>query len=135
MSATQGQNESESSDEEKSTQGYPSLQGGSITKSGHTKGPSDQGSPDARNEDGTSDVMFDITIDRKSVTLKDLPQFGGQEAVAYGNVTMPGKLYGVKGNFQSFIESKLVDDYNITKLWTGWLKQVVLNTVISKEEI
>lgn len=135
MSATQGQNESESSDEEKSTQGYPSLQGGSVTKSGHTKGPSDQGSPDESNQDGTSDVKFDITIDRKSVTLKDLPQFGGQEAVAYGNVTMPGKLYGVKGNIQSFIESKLVDDYNITKLWTGWLKQVVLKTVISKEEI
>jgi hypothetical protein len=119
MSATQGPYESKSSEEEKSIEGYASLQGGSVIKSGHSKGPSDGGSPD----ENTSDVKFDITIDRKGVTLKDLPQFGGQDAVAYGNVTMPAKLYGVKGNIQSFIESKLVDDWNITKLWTGWLKQ------------
>jgi hypothetical protein len=131
MSATQGPYESKSLEEEKSIEGYASLQGGSVIKSGHSKGPSDGGSPD----ENTSDVKFDITIDRKGVTLKDLPQFGGQDAVAYGNVTMPAKLYGVKGNIQSFIESKLVDDWNITKLWTGWLKQVVLNTVISKKQV
>jgi hypothetical protein len=92
MSGTQGQYESKSLDKEKSTQGYASLQVGSVIKSGHRKGPSDQGSPDESNQDGTSDVKFDIMIDRKSVTLKDLPQFGGQEAVAYGNVTMRSKF-------------------------------------------
>jgi len=135
MSATGGPYESKSSEEEKIIQGHGSLEGGSVIKSAHSKGPSDGGSPDENNKEGTSDVKFETTIDRKGVTLKDLPQFGGQDAVAYGNVTMPAKLYGVKGTIQSFVESKLVDDWNITKLWTGWLKQVDLNTVISKKQV
>ena len=135
MSATGGPYESKSSEEEKIIQGYGSLEGGSVIKSAHSKGPSDGGSPDENNKEGTSDVKFETTIDRKGVTLKDLPQFGGQDAVAYGNVTMPAKLYRVKGTIQSFVESKLVDDWNITKLWTGWLKKVDLNTVISKKQV
>jgi hypothetical protein len=57
MSATQGPYESKSLEEEKSIEGYASLQGGSVIKSGHSKGPSDGGSPDENNQDGTSEKV------------------------------------------------------------------------------
>jgi hypothetical protein len=116
MSTTQEAYEREALEEEKGNEPYRS----------------DGSSPENNDEDGT---LNDIMIDRKTVTVNDLLQFGGQNAVACGNITMPSKLYGAQANIQSFIESKMVDEWNITKLWTAWLKQVDLKTVINKEEI
>jgi hypothetical protein len=56
-------------------------------------------------------------INRKPVSINDLPQIGEKSSVAYGAVTMPSKLYGSKANIQTFIESKTVSNWNITELW------------------
>jgi hypothetical protein len=74
-------------------------------------------------------------INRDLVCIEDFPKIGGQNATAYGNVMMPGKLYGTKNNIQTFIESKMVDDWNVTVKWMAWLKEEDLKTVIEKEQV
>ena len=100
--------------------------------------PSEENSDDDNDEDSNlnenDDVNLDIMIDKKAVTIKDFPQIGGQNAAAYGDVMMPSKLYATKRNIQTFIESKMVDDWKVTKKWMAWLKQVDLKTVIKKRE-
>ena len=48
---------------------------------------------------------------------------------------MPSKLYGSKANIQKFIESKMASEWNITEMWTAWLKKQDLKTILKKEEI
>ena len=81
------------------------------------------------------DVNLDIMIDRKPVSINDLPPIGEKRSVTYGAVSMPSKLYGSKANIQKFIESKMASEWNITEMWTAWLKKQDLKTILKKEEI
>jgi hypothetical protein len=75
---------------------------------------------------------IDIMIDKHRLFIDDFPKIGGQNATAYGNVMMPGKLYATKTNIHAFIESKMVNDWKVTDKWMAWLKEIDLKIVIEK---
>jgi hypothetical protein len=71
-------------------------------------------------------VNVNVTIDNKPVELSDFPNIGGKNQVAYGNVTMPGKLYSKDNNIVDILERKLMSDFKISSLWEKWLKNLDL---------
>jgi hypothetical protein len=110
--------------------------------SGNDKGKDSEASGSSSNDDDEDNnanahdnVNLEIMMDRKLLSIKDLPRIGESIKVAYGDVKMPGKLYTTKKNIDVFVESKCVDEWKITKKWTGLLDEVDLKTVIEKKEV
>jgi hypothetical protein len=93
------------------------------------------GDVEGRNASKHNNINLEIMIKKKLVDIEDLPQIGGQKVPAYGDVMMPAKLYATKTNIQSFIESELVEDWNITHKWWEWLKKVDLKSAVEKKEV
>jgi hypothetical protein len=127
-----------SKDDNKSDNGKETLYNGASNAS--SKQSTDDADDD--NEDEVSNAQkhdnvlnLDITIDKKHVSLNDFPKMGINNASAYGNVKMPSKLYSVKNNILRFVESKLVDDWKVTKKWAAWLKELDLKSIFEKEEV
>ena len=121
-----GKNEDDSTNNEKEI---------AHNKANNASSKENSGDVESRTTSKPTHVNLDMMIKKKLIDIEDLPQIGGQKVPAYGDVMMPGKLYATKTNIQSFIESEMVEDWNVSKKWWEWLKKVDLKSSMEKEEV
>ena len=99
-----------------------SLQEESSSENNKDEGASSSTSKDSDEEPYEDYTDLAIMKNNEPLTLDNLPKIGGQPALAYKEVMMPAKLYTSTDNIEKFVESQLVDDWNVTSKWHVYLE-------------